>query len=131
RASAHAIYPSPLAHIALHHRPPAPEFPNALPRPILFGELRLLVISTTVTALMHGFSEQPLRTHRAIEWNHRGPPGCHIQEIEQRLGKVVRLHRTSRNTNNWNSCIRFPFPTQIIGNPHTPGGITPHRMNSA
>src|SRR6266436_3411980 len=51
-ASAHAVDPPTLGHIAFDHRPPAAELHQALRRPVLGGEVPLLVVAGPVTALV-------------------------------------------------------------------------------
>src|SRR5579871_2495085 len=63
-ASADAVHPAALAHIALHHRTPAPEFDDALARAILLGEFGLLVITAAVAAFVNRFAKEPGGTER-------------------------------------------------------------------
>src|SRR5947209_19974468 len=64
RAAAHAVDPAALGNIALDHRAPAAEFDQAFRRAVLDGEVALLVVASTITALVHGRAEQPGRAQR-------------------------------------------------------------------
>src|SRR5690348_4205703 len=59
RTAADAIHPAALRHVAVHNRPPAAQFHQALRRTVLSGERPLLVITATVAAFMDGLAEQP------------------------------------------------------------------------
>src|SRR3984957_14825093 len=52
-AASDSRHPAPLAHIALDHRTPAPQFYDAGPSPVLLRKLCLLVVSASIAALMH------------------------------------------------------------------------------
>src|ERR1700691_4550579 len=130
-ATAEARHPTPLAHIALHHRPPASQLHDAQRRPILFGKLRLLIVASTITAFMDGPPEEPGGTQGIIERDHGGAPGGHVEKIKERLHEVVRLDGASGNTNDGDIALRAPLPTKVIGQPHASGGIAFHGMNSA
>src|ERR1700678_1665177 len=60
-AAPDAVDPPALGHIALHHRAPAAQLDDALGRPVLLGEVALLVVAGAIAALVDGGPEQPLR----------------------------------------------------------------------
>jgi len=130
-AAAKPRHPTPLAHVALHHWPPASQLYYAQRRPILFGKLRLLIVAAAITAFVDGAPEEPGGTQSVIERDHRGAAGGHVEQIEERLHEIVRLDRASRYAHDGNIALRAPLPAQIVGQPHTSGGIAFHGMNSA
>src|ERR1022692_2098137 len=86
RAAAHAVDPAALGDVALHYRPPAAQLHQALRRAVLGRELALLVIATSVAALVHGRAEQPGRAERLVQRDHRRLAGDLVEQVQDRLG---------------------------------------------
>src|SRR5690606_13513094 len=61
RATADAVDPPALRHIALDYWSPTAKFHNAFRRSVLGGEVTLLVVARPVAPLVHRLAEQPLR----------------------------------------------------------------------
>src|SRR6185295_235093 len=93
RTPTDAVDPAALGYVALHHRAPAPELHDALRRAVLGREVALLVVPGAVAALVHGGAEQPLRSQRVVERDHRRLTGGLVQEVEDGLREVVGVHR--------------------------------------
>src|SRR5271163_2326123 len=82
RATAEAIHPAALRHIAIHHRAPAAELHDALRRAVLFREIALLVIAGAIAAFVNRLAEKPQRTQLVIERNHWCEASDLIQEVK-------------------------------------------------
>src|SRR6187200_1469132 len=52
-AAAHPVHPAAFGNVALDHRAPAAELDDALGRAVFGGEVRLLVVASPVTTLVH------------------------------------------------------------------------------
>src|SRR5580658_6560514 len=131
RTAANARHPAALRHVAVHYRSPASELHDAFRRAIHFREIALLVIAGPVATVMHGASKQPGRTQFIVQRNHRRQPRHLIQKVEHGLHKIVRLHRTSRHVHNRQPSLRFPIPSEVIGQPHATSRIAFHGMDAA
>src|SRR6476619_7245434 len=59
--AADSVGPAALAHVALHHGPPASQLHDALARAVLLCKLSLLVIPAAIASLVHRISEEPSR----------------------------------------------------------------------
>src|SRR5579871_2515734 len=71
RAPSDSCHPPALGHVAVDHRSPASEFHNALRRTVHLSEIALLVVTGSVTTVVHGGTEEPGRTQLVIQRNHR------------------------------------------------------------
>ena len=76
--------------------PQQPSFTMHFGEPYSVGEVALLVVAGAVAALVHRLAEQPGRPQLLVERNHRRQPGRLVEQVEQRLHEVVRLHRAAR-----------------------------------
>jgi hypothetical protein len=130
-AAADSSDPASLSNIALNHRPPAPQFNDALARAVLFRELGLLIISAAIATLVNGLAKKPNGPQGFIERNHGCTTSGLVQEIKQSLHEIVRLDRAARDTHDGNARMRFPLPAQVISQAHGAGGISLHRMDAA
>ncbi len=129
--AANTVHPAALAHIALHHRSPAAQLHDALPRAVFLGEFRLLVVAAAVASFVHRLPEKPRGTERLVQRNHGRAPGRLIQQVQQRLGHIVGLRGTTRNAHDGNTGAGFPVPAQIVRQPHGAGRIALHGVNAA
>src|ERR1700691_5508707 len=89
---ADSTHPAALADVTLHDGSPATEFHDAGGRTILFGELRLLIISAAIASFVYGCAKQPSGTQRIVERNHGSASGGHVQQVQKNFHKIVRLH---------------------------------------
>ena len=76
--------------------PQQPSLTMHLGEPYSVGEVGLLVVAAAVAALVDGLAEQPGRPQLLVERDHRRQPGRLVEQVEQRLHEVVRLHRAAR-----------------------------------
>src|SRR5579872_1672351 len=104
-ATANSSHPSTFGDIAVHYGSPASEFHNALRRTVHLSEIALLVVTGSVTTVVHGGTEEPGRTQLVIQRNHRSQTRDLIEEVQHRLHKVVGLHRTSGNIHDRQSSL--------------------------
>src|ERR1700716_401464 len=58
-AAANSGHPAALGHIAVHYRTPASQLHDALGRAVHFGEVTLLVVSSSITAFVNRLAKQP------------------------------------------------------------------------
>src|SRR5579859_1833102 len=75
RATPHPVEPAALGHVAFDDGAPATKLDDALRRPVLGGEVALLVVTGAVTALVDGGPEQPLGAQGLVQGDHGGLPG--------------------------------------------------------
>src|SRR6185369_5327418 len=57
--AADSVRPAALAHIALHHGPPASQLHDALARAVFLTKFSLFVIPAAIATLMHRVPEEP------------------------------------------------------------------------
>src|SRR5690242_1177021 len=63
-------HPAAFGNVAVHHRPPASQLHNALWGSVHFGEIALLVVAGSITALVDRRAEQPSGPQLIVERNH-------------------------------------------------------------
>ena len=131
RAPADTVDPSALGDVAFHDGPPASELHDALRRPVLGGEVALLVVAGAVAAFVHGRTEQPLRSQRVVERDHRRLAGCLVQQVQDRLREVVGVRRASRDAHDRDAGLRLPVPAEVVGNSHRAGRVAGHGVDAA
>src|SRR5271170_7008132 len=71
RTTANPGHPSAFGNVAIHDRPPASKFHDALGRAVHLGEVALFVIAGAITTIMHRLPEEPRWTKLIIQRNHR------------------------------------------------------------
>jgi hypothetical protein len=131
--AADPVDPAALADVALHHGAPAAELDDALERAILGGEIGLLVVAGPVAALVQGLAEQPARPALLVQRDGRRLAGGLVEQVQQRLQHVVRLHRTARHVDNVvaRTARGLPAPAQVILQAHAAGRIARHGRDAA
>ena len=130
-AAADAGHPAALGDVAVDHRPPAADLHQALGRAVLVGEVALLVVAAAVAALVDRLAEQPGRPQLLVQRDHRGQARRLVEQVEQRLHEVVRLHGTARHVDDRHAGLRPPVPAQVIGQAHAAGGVARHGVDAA
>src|SRR5580693_2337796 len=70
-------HPATFGNVAVHDWPPASQLHNALWGSVHFGEIALLVVTGSITALVHGLAEQPSWPQLVVERNH-GRQSSHL-----------------------------------------------------
>src|SRR5206468_26336 len=115
RPPGEAVDPAALRHIADDDRSPTPDLDDAARRSVFGREVSLLVVSASIASFMYCLREQKRRTQRLVELNHRRLARRLLQQVQERLRAVVRLHWASGDTDDRNAGARPPAPAQIIG----------------
>ena len=118
-----AVDPAALRDVAVDDRAPAAELDQALRRAVLGGELTLLVVAGPVAALVHGRAEQPLRSQLGVERDHRRLAGDLVEQVEDRLGQVVRVDRATGHAHDRQAGLRLPVPAEVVGHAHRAGRV--------
>src|ERR1017187_5681382 len=131
RAAADAVDPAPLGYVALDDGSPAAELDQALRGTVLGGEVAFLVVPGPVAALVDGGVEQPSRPQRLVERDHRRLPRHLVEQVQDRLGQVVRLDRAARHADNRQARLGLVIPAQVVRYAHGAGRVTRHRVDTA
>ncbi len=118
-------------HVALDDRSPAPELHEALGGSVLDREVALLVVARSIASLVDRRAEEPGGTQRLVERDHGVVAGHLVEQVEDRLGEVVGVHRATGHVHDRKSGLRSPVPAEVVGDPHRPGGIAGHGMDAA
>src|SRR5205807_1321018 len=114
RAPTDTVDPSSLGDVALDDRTPAAELHETRRRVVLAGELTLLVVAGAVATLVHGGAEEPAGPECLVEGDHRSLSGRLVQEVQDRLGEVVRVGRAPGHTDDREPGLGLPVPPQIV-----------------
>src|SRR5579862_5146198 len=130
RAPPYAVDPASLGHVALDYGAPAAQLDQALLRAVLAGEVALLVVPGPVAALVHGGLEQPPRPERLVERDHRRLPRDLVEQVQDRLGQVVRVDRAAGHADDREPGLGLPVPAQVVGYAHGPGRVSGHRVDA-
>src|ERR1051326_4418685 len=97
RTATDPVHPTALGHVAIHYRSPTADLHQTFGRAVLVREIALLVIRPAVAALVNGLAEQPGGPQIFIQRNHGRETRHLIEQIQQRLHHIVRLHRATRD----------------------------------
>src|SRR3954467_896478 len=131
RAAADAGHPAALGDVAVDHRPPAADLHEALGRVVVGGEVALLVVAGAVAALVHGLAEQPLRAQLRVQRDHRRQPGRLVEQPDERLHEVLRLHRAAGHVDDRQVAGGAEVPPEVVGQAHAAGRVARHRVDAA
>src|ERR1700723_1776561 len=130
-AAADSSHPAAFRNVAVHDRPPASQLHNALWGSVHFGEITLLVVTGSITALVDRLAEQPSRPQLVVERNHGRQSSHLVERVEYGFHEVVGLHRASGNIDDGQTGLGFPVPTQIISQTHSSRWIAFHGVYPA
>ena len=119
-------------HVALDDRALAAELDQAAVVGAVLGrEVALLVEAGAVAALVHRAAEQPLRPQLVVELGRRREAAQVQDEVQQRLGHVVRLRRAAGDVHDRQAGLRLPVPAEVVGQAHRAGRVVLHRGDAA
>ena len=112
--------------VALHDRPLAAELDEAaVVVAVLGGEVALLGEAAAVAVLADRALEQPRRPQCVVERDHRREAAELQHEVQQRLGRVVRLRRAAGDVDDRDAGLRLPVPAEVVGAaPSRPSGCS-------
>src|SRR5580700_864111 len=130
-AAADSSHPAALGNIAVHNRPPASQLHDALRGAVHLGKVALLIVASSIAALMDGPAEQPRGTQLIVKRNHGRQSRHLVEQVEHGFHEVVGLHRASRNVDDGQAGFGLPVPAEIIRQTHRACGIALHGMNPA
>ena len=117
-----AIQPR-LGTLQLTTGPQQPSFTRHLGEPYSCGEVALLVVAGAVAAFVDGLAEEPVRPQLLVERDHRRQAGHLVEQVEQRLHEVVRLHGAAGHVDDRQAGLRLPVPAEVVGQAHAAGGL--------
>src|SRR5919198_2535315 len=130
-ASTDATHPAALGDVAVDHGAPASHLHQTFRGAVFDAEIVLLVVGSAVAAFMNRFAEQPGGAQLLIQWDHGRQTRRLIEQVEQGLHKVVGLHWTAWNVDDWQAGLGTPPPAQIVGQSHALRRIAGHGVNAA
>src|SRR4051794_15897045 len=131
RAAADARHPAALGDVAVDHRPPAADLHEALRRVVVVGEVALLVVARAVAALVDRLAEDPLRAQLVVERDDRGEARRLVEQPDERLHEVLRLHRAAGDVDDRQVAGRAEVPAEVVGEAHAAGRVARHRVDAA
>ena len=89
--------------------PQQPNFTMHFGGSVLEGEISLLVVAGAVATFVDGLSKKPGGAKLVVKRNYRGHSCRYVDQIQQRLRHVVRLHRTAGDIDNGKSATELKF----------------------